>query len=289
MPTCGGCLLKKARCLAQTKGTSSDKARLIEALRDSCCLSDLLKASCMPKSVFYYHRTKLESDDKYADLKQRITELYHQYKGRYGYRRVTAALKYLGIHHNHKLIAKLMRQMKLSAKIRRQKYRSYKGQCGVIAKNLVKRRFRARAPNRRWLTDITEFKVGDDKLYLSPILDCFNNEIISYQLSRRPVYDLVKQMLESAVKGIPTKRKETLTLHSDQGWHYQMTQFGNVLKANNIKQSMSRKGNCLDNALMESFFGTLKCETIYIEKPKTIEMLEQQIHRFIDLYITTIM
>ena len=160
----------------------------------------------MPKSVFYYHRTKLESDDKYADLKQRITELYHQHKGRYGYRRVTAALKYLGIHHNHKLIAKLMRQMKLSAKIRRQKYRSYKGQCGVIAKNLVKRRFRARAPNRRWLTDITEFKVGDDKLYLSPILDCFNNEIISYQLSRRPVYDLVKQMLESAVKGIPTKQ-----------------------------------------------------------------------------------
>ena len=112
----------------------------------------------MPKSVFYYHRTKLESDDKYADLKQRITELYHQHKGRYGYRRVTAALKYLGIHHNHKLIAKLMRQMKLSAKIRRQKYRSYKGQCGVIAKNLVKRRFRARAPNRRWLTDITELK-----------------------------------------------------------------------------------------------------------------------------------
>ena len=238
----------------------------------------------MPKSVFYYHRTKLESDDKYADLKQRITELYHQHKGRYGYRRVTAALKYLGIHHNHKLIAKLMRQMKLSAKIRRQKYRSYKGQCGVIAKNLVKRRFRARAPNRRWLTDITEFKVGDDKLYLSPILDCFNNEIISYQLSRRPVYDLVKQMLESAVKGIPTKRKETLTLHSDQGWHYQMTQFGKVLKANNIKQSMSRKGNCLDNALMESFFGTLKCETIYIEKPKTIEVLEQQIHRFIHYY-----
>ena len=238
----------------------------------------------IPRSSFYYHLRVLKTDDKYADLKQRISEIYHYHKGRYCYRRVTQALKNEGLTYNHKLIARLMGELKLNARIRRQKYRSYKGQCGVIVKNLVKRRFRAKAPNRRWLTDITEFKVGDDKLYLSPILDCFNNEIISYQLSRRPVYDLVKQMLESAVKGIPTKRKEELTLHSDQGWHYQMAQFGKMLQANNIKQSMSRKGNCLDNALMESFFGTLKCETIYIEKPKTIEEFEQQIHSFMHYY-----
>ena len=194
------------------------------------------------------------------------------------------ALKKLGFHHNHKLIARLMGQLKLTARIRRQRYRSYKGQCGVIDKNRIKRKFRAGAPNRRWLTDITEFKVGDDKLYLSPILDCFNNEIISYTLSRRSVYEVVKQMLERAIKNIPTKRKEELTLHSDQGWHYQMTPFANTLKENNIKQSMSRKGNCLDNALMESFFGSLKCETIYIEKPKTIEELEQQIHDYIHYY-----
>ena len=179
-----------------------------------------------------------------------------------------------------------MNELKLTARIRRQRYRSYKGQCGVIAKNRVKRRFRAKAPNRRWLTDITEFKIGEDKLYLSPILDCFNNEIISYELSRRPVYDLVKHMLERAVKenNIKRKGKEELTLHSDQGWHYQMTQFANTLKENNIKQSMSRKGNCLDNALMEGFFGTLKCETIYIEKPQTIEGLEKQIHEYIQYY-----
>ncbi|MDE4456221.1 IS3 family transposase, partial [Psychrobacter sp. DAB_AL62B] len=260
------------------------KARLIEALRDSCCLSDLLKASCLPKSVFYYHRTKLESDDKYADLKQRITELYHQHKGRYGYRRVTAALKYLGIHHNHKLIAKLMRQMKLSAKIRRQKYRSYKGQQGKIAKNHLKRRFYSGHPHKRWLTDITEFKVGDNKLYLSPILDCYNNEIVSYTLSRRPTYDLVSKMLDDALAKTKACRDKALMLHSDQGWHYQMRQFGQVLKQHGIKQSMSRKGNCLDNALMEGFFGTLKCETIYIEKPQTIEDLEQQIHEYIHYY-----
>ena len=238
----------------------------------------------LARSSFYYHRAQLWDKDKYSDLKQRITTLYHKHKGRYGYRRITQALKNQGLRYNHKLIARLMGELKLSARIRRQKYRSYKGQCGVIAKNIVKRRFRADAPNRRWLTDITEFKVGEEKLYLSPILDCYNNEIISYQLSRRPVYDLVKQMLERAVKSIPVKRKEALTLHSDQGWHYQMKPFAKMLKASNIKQSMSRKGNCLDNALMESFFGTLKCETIYIEKPKTIEALEQQIHEYIHYY-----
>lgn len=110
--------------------------------------------------------------------------------------------------------------------------------------------------------------------------------VISYQLSRRPVYDLVKQMLERAVKDISSKRKykEELTLHSDQGWHYQMKPFANTLKENDIKQSMSRKGNCLDNALMEGFFGTLKCETIYIQKPKTIEALEKQIHEYMHYY-----
>ena len=238
----------------------------------------------MPKSSFYYHKAILESKDIYADLKQRITEIYHKHKGRYGYRRVTAALKQLGVYHNHKLIAELMHEMKLSAKIRRQKYRSYKGQQGKIAKNHLKRQFAADKPNKRWLTDITEFKVGDDKLYLSPILDCYNNEIVSYTLSKRPTYNLVSNMLGRALAKTKACRNKTLMLHSDQGWHYQMRQFGVVLKQHGIKQSMSRKGNCLDNALMEGFFGTLKCETIYIEKPKTIEQLEQQIHEYMHYY-----
>ena len=238
----------------------------------------------MPKSVFYYHRARLERDDKYTELKQRIAKLYHQHKGRYDYRRITAALKQLGVYQNHKLIAKLMHDMKLSAKIRREKYRSYKGQQGKIAKNYLKRQFHADKPNTRWLTDITEFKVGDDKLYLSPILDCYNNEIVSYTLSKRPTYDLVGKMLEDALAKTKACRDNKLMLHSDQGWHYQMRPFSTTLKQHGIKQSMSRKGNCLDNALMEGFFGTLKCETIYIEKPQTIEDLEQQIHEYIHYY-----
>ena len=238
----------------------------------------------MPKSVFYYHRARLERDDKYTELKQRIAKLYHQHKGRYGYRRITATLKQLGCHYNHKLIAKLMRNMTLSARIRRQKYRSYKGQQGKIAKNYLKRQFIADKPNTRWLTDITEFKVGNHKLYLSPILDGYNNEIISYTLSKRPTYDLVSKMLDKALDKIETYQNNRLMLHSDQGWHYQMKHFNKTLKQHGIKQSMSRKGNCLDNALMEGFFGTLKCETIYIEKPKTIEQLEQQIHEYMHYY-----
>lgn len=238
----------------------------------------------MPKSVFYYHRAKLESDDKYADLKQRIIKLYHQHKGRYGYRRITAALKQQGTYFNHKLIAKLMRHLNLSARIRRQRYRSYKGVQGKIAKNYLKRQFDAHRPNRRWLTDITEFKVGDHKLYLSPILDCYNNEIISYTLSKRSTYDLVGSMLDNALAKTKACRDRRLLLHSDQGWHYQMKSFSTTLKQHGIKQSMSRKGNCLDNALMEGFFGTLKCETIYIEKPHSIEQLEQQIHEYIHYY-----
>ncbi|WP_414478999.1 IS3 family transposase [Psychrobacter sp. LV10R520-6] len=105
-------------------------------------------------------------------------------KGRYGYRRITGVLKNEGLNHNHKLIARLMSELGFNARNRRQEYRSYKGRHGTIAKNIFKRRFHAKAPNKRWLTDVTEFKVGEDRLYLSPILDCYNNEIISYQGDR---------------------------------------------------------------------------------------------------------
>lgn len=177
-----------------------------------------------------------------------------------------------------------MKVLGLSSKVRLKKYKSYKGSSNKVVKNKLKRRFKAKAPNRRWLTDITEFKVGEQKLYLSAIIDCYNNEIKGYTLANRPVFQLVKSMLDTALSGLSKKIMKKLMIHSDQGWHYQMSQFRKALKANGIKQSMSRKGNCYDNALMENFFGTLKSETIYIEKPNSIEELEQQIHDYIDYY-----
>ena len=152
-----------------------------------------------------------------------------------------------------------------------------------IVKNKLKRNFEAKRPNKRWLTDITEFKVADTKLYLSPILDCYNNEIVSYTLSRRPVFQLVKDMLDQAISHLPNSRKHKLMLHSDQGWHYQMSQFRSTLKANKIKQSMSRKGNCWDNACVESFFHSMKVEAIQYEPIMTREQMRQTIFEYIEV------
>jgi putative transposase len=148
-----------------------------------------------------------------------------------------------------------MKSLGLKSIIRIKKYNSYKGEQGKIAPNILERNFKATAPNQKWATDITEFNVSGKKLYLSPIIDLFNQEIISYELTERPVFNQVAMMLKKAFKKIPNNTN--LTLHSDQGWQYQMKQYQYLLKQKGITQSMSRKGNCLDNAIIENFFGIL--------------------------------
>ena len=148
--------------------------------------------------------------------------------------------------------------------------------------HLLERNFKATAPNQKWATDITEFNVFGKKLYLSPIIDLFNQEIISYELTERPVFNQVVTMLKKAFKKIPNNTN--LTLHSDQGWQYQMKQYQHLLKEKGIIQSMSRKGNCLDNAIIENFFGTLKSELFYIKKIRTIEELKTEIKQYIIYY-----
>lgn len=165
---------------------------------------------------------------------------------------------------------------------KKRRYNSYKGTIGKIADNLLKRNFKAEKPNQKWVTDVTEFKIGDKKLYLSPILDLFNGEIISYNLSKHPVFNQITDMLEKAFKKIP--KNTNLILHSDQGWQYQMKQYQYLLDKKGIKQSMSRKGNCLDNSLAENFFGLLKSELFYIKEYKNIEELEKDIIKYIDYY-----
>ena len=153
----------------------------------------------------------------------------------------------------------------------KRRYNSYQGTIGKIADNLLKRYFKADKPNQKWVTDVTEFKVNNDKLYLSPIVDLFNGEVISFNLSRQPVFAQVVDMLEKAFSKIPDNTN--LILHSDQGWQYQMKQYQWLLKDKGIRQSMSRKGNCLDNSLVENFFGLLKSELFYMKEYKTIEEL----------------
>ena len=157
-----------------------------------------------------------------------------------------------------------MKLLGLKSLIRVKKYKSYKGEQGKIAPNILKRNFKAEAPNQKWATDITEFNVSGNKLYLSPIIDLFNQEIISYEITERPVFNQVVVMLKKAFRTIPNNTN--LTLHSDQGWQYQMKQYQYLLKEKGIVQSMFRKGNCLDNVIIENFFGVLKSELFYLKK-----------------------
>ena len=242
----------------------------------------MIRASKMARSTYFYHEKQSTLEDKYSDLKYQIKLIYHQHKGRYGYRRITLALRNLGLTINHKCVQRLMQSMKLKARIRAVKYRSYKGQVGKIADNILQRQFEADKPNQKWVTDVTEFKVGSEKLYLSPIMDLFNGEIIAFQTQRRPMFGLVKDMLKEAVNKL--KPSEKPIVHSDQGWQYQMAHYQRQLSEKGLIQSMSRKGNCLDNASMESFFGILKSECFYGEEFKTVDDLEQTVKEYIHYY-----
>lgn len=175
-----------------------------------------------------------------------------------------------------------MRTLGLKSKVRVKKYRSYKGEIGCIAPDHLQRDFTANKPNEKWVTDITEFNVKGEKLYLSPVMDLYNREIVSYKTTRRPVLSLVMSMLKTAYRRLSDHQAPIL--HSDQGWHYQNISYRQKLAERGLTQSMSRKGNCLDNAAMESFFGTLKSEMFYLKHFESIEELEQDIKKYIRYY-----
>jgi putative transposase len=236
----------------------------------------------MARSTFYYYLKKMEQPEKHSLVKASIIAVYHQHKGRYGYRRITTALKKDGMQINHKRVARIMNECGLKSLVRIKKYRSYKGQQGKIARNLLKRNFEARRPNQKWVTDVTEFSVAGKKLYLSPIMDLYNREIVSYNISQRPTFHQTMDMLKEALNRLPPGSRPIL--HSDQGWQYQMRTYQDILRERKIKQSMSRKANCLDNAVMESFFGILKSEMFYINKFKSIDALKKEIDNYIYYY-----
>lgn len=186
------------------------RVRFINELRQSHHLDHLLRASEMARSTYFYHFRRLKYADKYFFLKEEINDIYHKHKGRYGYRRITLTLKNRGVTINHKCVQRLMKLLGLKSCIRATKYRSYKGQVGRIAKNILKRKFKSKKPNQKWVTDVTQFNVQGEKLYLSPIMDLFNGEIVSYQTQHRPTYKLVDDMLKQAI----TTLKATMKNHS---------------------------------------------------------------------------
>ena len=224
----------------------------------------------------------MERVDKYEVAKTEMAAIYHENKGRYGYRRITTALHNRGIHLNHKTVQRLMKQLGLVCRVRIKKYRSYKGEVGKIAPNLLNRDFCAEKPNQKWVTDVTEFSLFGQKLYLSPILDLHNGYLVSYTISERPLLSMVTTMLDKAFETIPDGIG--LILHSDQGWQYQHEQYQRMLREKGIRQSMSRKGNCLDNAVMENFFGLLKSELLYLQEFESMEHFELELNTYLDYY-----
>lgn len=236
----------------------------------------------LARSVFYYHRQARDAEDKYDAVKKRICSIFDEHRGRYGYRRITAALVRLGEKINHKTVQRLMGELNLKSLVRPKKYRSFKGDMGLVAPNELARQFEATAPNQKWVTDVTEFKVGDEKLYLSPLLDLYNGEVIAFEMARRPVFEMVRSMLDKALATLLPH--ELPLLHSDQGWHYRMPHYQAALSERGIVQSMSRKGNCHDNAAMESFFGVLKTEFFYLNKFTSIAELQAGLVEYIRYY-----
>ena len=224
----------------------------------------------------------MNRQDKYEDAKAEILAIYHENKGRYGYRRITMELHNRRLLINHKTVQRLMKEIGLVCRVRMKKYRSYKGEVGKIAPNRLKRDFSTTAPNQKWVTDVTEFSLFGEKLYLSPVLDLHSSDLVSYVISDRPVLSMVMNMLDDAARQLPLGAAPIL--HSDQGWQYQHKLYQRKLAEYGIVQSMSRKGNCLDNAVMENFFGLLKSELLYLQEFDSMEHFKSELIDYLDYY-----
>ena len=236
----------------------------------------------LSKSTYYYEIGKTDKvQERNADITSEITTIFHEHKGRYGVRRVYQELLKRSFHVNHKRVQRIMKQLGLAGKRPKEKYHSYKGEVGKIADNIINRDFSTEKPLEKWTTDVSQFNLPWGKCYFSPILDMNTNEIISYNLSLHPNMEQIKDMLRKAFERFPSV--QGLIMHSDQGWQYQHNSYTRKLDERMITQSMSRKGNCLDNSKMETFFATLK-KAIWLGLEKEYKSVED-LFNAIDDYI----
>ena len=255
-------LLGKDRSVDPNMLTNKEKALLANSLRPAHRLKDILTELGMPRSSYQYQVEAQGSPDKYGDLRRRVEEIFSANDGRYGYRRIHIDLRNEGIRVSEKVVARLMREQGLTAKRgKRRKYSSYKGELSAAPENLVKRVFHADAPNKLWLTDITEFRIPAGKVYLSPIVDCFDGLVVSWTMSTSPNAELANSMLDEAAAKLGPG--EHPTVHSDRGCHYRWPGWIERCEKYGITRSMSKKGCSPDNSAMEGCFGRLKVEMFY--------------------------
>ena len=260
----------------------------------------LLQISGVKRSTYYYTLSKTDKDRKNDEIMNAMIDIFYTHKQRYGYRRITLELRNRGYIVNHKKVKRLMSVMGLYGVTPKAKYKSYKGDMNGIVRNQLlnkvvdeenyktyyERNFTTAKCNEKWSTDVSEFHIAAGKLYLSPILDLHNREIVSFNIATSPNFEQTKEMLNKALSQYTNL--EGLIFHSDQGWQYQMEQYHELLKKEGIIQSMSRKGNCLDNSPMENFFGKMKNETFYGYEYtfKTLKDLQTAMKEYIEYYNT---
>ena len=302
-------IIKKTTSL-NSRGRKEEKEQLTKAVTElrqelNCSLDFILETinsndslPSLPRSDYYYWKNRIDPDTKNSDLIDAITTIYTDNHKRYGYRRITLQLKNEGWLVNHKMVKRLMSKLNLYGITPRAKYKSYKGDFnGTVDNKLIYKKvdtkkhkteyirdFSTSDVNEKWTTDVSEFHIAAGKLYLSPILDMHNREIVSYNISKSPGFKQVVDMLKEAFD--KHTNLNNLIFHSDQGWQYQMVQYRKELRKRGITQSMSRKGNCLDNSPMENFFGKMKNEMFYGHEFEfeTLEQLQKAMEEYIEYY-----
>ncbi len=271
-----GEILKKEEGVNLQTMTNREKAVLVGALRDTYSLTELFVYLKLSKSSYFYQVKAIQKEDKYADLRKDICKEFEKANSSYGYRRICIALKNLGKCVSEKVVRRIMKQESLVVPyVRKRKYNSYLGEISPAVENVIQRDFHADAPNQKWLTDITEFNIPAGKVYLVPMIDCFDGMAVAWSIGTSPNAKLCNSMLDKAISQLGDERP---IVHSDRGGHFRWPGWISRMKKANLTRSMSKKGCSPDNAACEGFFGRLKNEMFYGRKWEGIS-----IETFIDL------
>lgn len=243
----------------------------------------LLDVAGLARSTFFYHQAKRDEPDPLGALKAAIGEAFAAAHGRYGHRRVHAVLSSRGWRVAKKTVLNLMRVLGLTCKVRRRRrYNSFKGEVGMIADNVLDRDFTATAPNQKWVIDVTEFRVADRKVYLSPVIDLFDRSVVAHSWSFSPNLQLTCTSLMRAISTLQPGQRPLV--HSDQGFQYQHRSWRALIQDADASQSMSRKANCYDNAVAENFFGHLKSEMFHHNRFDSVEAFTTALDDYIHWY-----
>lgn len=278
-----GEIIKKEEGVSLEELSNREKVVLIDALKEKHRLQELLSLLKLSKSSYYYQEAALKAKDKYEELRQTVKKIYLDSNRCYGYRRIHVMIRRMGITVSEKVIRRIMREEGLKAIcIKRKRYNSYMGEISPAVDNIINRDFHADQPNQKWLTDITEFHIPAGKVYLSPIIDCFDGMAVTWTIGTSPNADMVNSMLDEAASLL--KEREYPIIHSDRGCHYRWPGWIERMEKYNLIRSMSKKGYSPDNSACEGFFGRLKNEMFYgrswvnVSVERFIRILDNYIH-----------